>query len=244
MTFLIESEIDRRISWRSHSWPRVLTCPHPQNPQPRAAAYVSVSAKANAMTTQSIHLAGESESANPARVYITGTYLALAGILMFFTGLVSAWVVRKGLSTSSLEAPLELPRALLGLNTFVLIASSATLEIARRGLRSDHPETFRRWWYATSVMGIAFLIGQISVLHAMALASELVAAHSDASFFFLFTVAHGILLVSGIVVLLIVVIRDLGQTALATAAQVARLYWHFLTALWCAIFILLMVSGK
>jgi cytochrome c oxidase subunit III len=197
-----------------------------------------------AMTTQPISMPGQPDPAVPQRVYVTGMYLALAGILMFFTALISAWVVRRGLSTSNLEAPLELPRALLGLNTFLLLASSAALEIARRGLRAERPETFRRWWYATSVLGIAFLVGQIFAWRAMAGTGIFVASNPDASFFYLFTAAHGVHLLGGITALLIAATRNLRHMALATAARVAGLYWHFLTALWCAIFVLLMVGGR
>jgi len=195
------------------------------------------------MTTQPINLASQSGNAVPERVHSTGMYLALAGILMFFTGLASAWVVRKGLSTSSLEGPLELPFGLLCVNTFLLVAGSATLEIARRGLIAGNRQSFRRWVYAASMLGVGFLAGQIFVWRALRSAGLLVASNPDASFFFLITAAHGVLLIVAILAVLIVAARDVRQTT-SEAARVIGIYWHFLTLLWCAIFLLLMANTK
>ena len=67
----------------------------------------------------------------PERTYRLGMCFALTGIVMLFAAFTSALVVRKGMSFDWVS--FSVPRV-LWLNTFVLIASSATLELSRRSL--------------------------------------------------------------------------------------------------------------
>src|SRR2546423_6291557 len=92
------------------------------------------------------------------RTYLTGMWLALGGITMVFISFTSAMIVRRGVSFD--WRPTGIPR-LFWLNSAVLVASSLTLELARRGARTGIVETFRKWWWITTALGIAFLSGQI-----------------------------------------------------------------------------------
>src|SRR6185312_6910607 len=64
-----------------------------------------------------------------ANRYRLGTWVALASILMLFTALSSAYIVRA--ASSSDWQPLAMPRILL-LSSALLLVSSGTLETARR----------------------------------------------------------------------------------------------------------------
>jgi len=185
-----------------------------------------------------------SPPAIPQRVYPTGMFLALGAILMFFMALISAFVVRKGLSTSSLEAPIGLPWTLLSLNTILLVASSATVEAARRSQKHSNPAAFRKWWYTATALGLAFLVGQFAAWRILARQGIYLASNPDASFFYLFTGAHALHLLGGIAGLLVVARKSLHQLTLATATRVATMYWHFLTIIWASIFLLLVFGYK
>src|SRR5256885_14925725 len=73
-----------------------------------------------------------------------GLLVALTPILMLFVSFTSAYVVRQGLPTLDPRTnnlirdwiPVALPRLLL-LNTFVLLVSSLSMELARRQLQSQ-----------------------------------------------------------------------------------------------------------
>src|SRR5260370_38882140 len=93
-----------------------------------------------------------------SRRYFTGISLGLAAILMFFMALTSAYMVRKGFGGD--WQGLGLPPILL-LNPAVLLLSSLTIEIARRHAADARLDSFRRWWGFTTVLGLAFLAGQI-----------------------------------------------------------------------------------
>src|SRR5258708_26589808 len=93
----------------------------------------------------------------------TGIWVALCAISMTFAALTSALVVRKGGAADWRHFTLP---SILYLNTLVLVASSVTLEIARRrvarfmgGLRST-VESPARWLYVTLALGFLFVAGQ------------------------------------------------------------------------------------
>src|SRR5258708_10912392 len=78
--------------------------------------------------------------------YYTGIAVGIVSILMFFMALASAFLVRRG--TSGDWIPVHLP-PVLGLNTLALIASSFTLERARRSLSRLDLSGFRKLWTVT-----------------------------------------------------------------------------------------------
>ncbi|MGH9574234.1 MAG: cytochrome c oxidase subunit 3 [Candidatus Acidiferrales bacterium] len=182
------------------------------------------------------------EPAIPQRVYPTGMILTLGAILMFFTALISAFVVRKGLSTSPLEGPIGLPWRLLSINTALLVASSITLEASRKFFRAGDGAKFRTWWYMATALGVAFLIGQFAAWRVLAGQGTYLASNPNASFFYLFTGAHALHLLGGIIGLLVVPLRPLRRLTQSTATRVAAMYWHFLTFVWAGIFLLLIFT--
>ena len=76
------------------------------------------------------------------RRYYTAIALAIVSILMFFMALASAYIIRKA---SSDWVPVRLP-AVLWANTLALLASSATMELARRNLATGNVKRFRALW--------------------------------------------------------------------------------------------------
>src|SRR5580692_287954 len=68
----------------------------------------------------------------PQRAYYTVIQLALVGIVMFFMALTSSFLVRKGLGDDWVA--FTLPRV-LWVNTLVLLASSLTIQLARKHMR-------------------------------------------------------------------------------------------------------------
>src|ERR1700693_6040159 len=115
----------------------------------------------------------------PLRAYYTAIWLALAAIIMFFMALVSALIVRKGIGGDWRQ--IALPR-ILWLNTLVLVASSFTLERARRAFSGDDAAQFRLWWSATTALGLAFLAGQYAAWRQLAAAGVYVATNPSSSF--------------------------------------------------------------
>jgi cytochrome c oxidase subunit 3 len=170
-------------------------------------------------------------------------WLAMAAVVMLFAAFTSAMVVRQGLSTDWVS--FRLPR-ILGLSTAVLLASSLTLELSRRLLRSGSGKGFARWLYVTALLGLLFLGSQFAAWRELASQGIYLATNPSSSFFYVLTAAHGVHLLGGVVALLYLVVRA-GRIALeprrATPVDVTAIYWHFMDGLWIYILLLLIVRS-
>jgi cytochrome c oxidase subunit III len=180
-------------------------------------------------------------SPSPRR-YSTGMALALVSILMFFMALASTFLVLRG--GSDQWVPVRLPR-ILWINTIILLASSATLEVARRRLGHSDLPGFRKFWRVTTLLGVLFLLGQVVAWRQLVSQGVYVASSQASSFFYIFTAAHGLHLLGGVAALAYVALRKFedAKVSRSTAAEVASYYWHFMDALW--VFLLALLSiGK
>jgi len=175
----------------------------------------------------------------PERVYVTGMAVAMCGIVMFFAALVSASIVRRGLGANDWQ-PLEIP-SVLWLNTAILVASSFCLERARRLGSAKDKAGFRHWWSVTTILGLMFVAGQLIAWRQMTAGGLYLTTGPSASFFYVFTAAHGLHLLGGIAALSFVGFGSMERSAESLrrgmATLVVSIYWHFLSALW--IFLLL-----
>jgi cytochrome c oxidase subunit III len=173
----------------------------------------------------------------PQRAYVTGMVVALAGILMFFMAFVSAYVVRRDMPNSN-WIPLEVPR-ILWLNTLILIASSLTLARAGMRFKAGDVESFRHWWATTTILGVLFVAGQIIAWRQLVASGTFLATNPSSSFFYVFTGAHGLHLLGGVLALLYIQFRTPRKVSLRTAVDIGSMYWHFMDGLWVFLFLLL-----
>ncbi len=171
----------------------------------------------------------------PQRAYLTGTVMLLAGVVMFFMALVSADIVRRGFSND--WQPLDLPWRILALSTAILLASSFTLARSRSRLLANDDAGFRHWWGVTAILGTFFLAGLVIGWRQLAAAGIGLATSPGSSFFYVFTAAHGIHVLAGIVAMLAVAFRAPRHLTRATVAAVVSTYWHAINALWVLLFL-------
>lgn len=184
---------------------------------------------------------GSHSARAPERVYITGMLIALGAILMFFSALLSAWVVRRGWPNTDWQ-PMALPH-ILWLNTLVLGASGITLAYSRRCLLAGREADHRYWWGITTILGGGFLAGQLTAWRQMSAAGLLLATSPSSSFFYVFTAAHALHILGGVAALLTMAFHSPCRLTERTATRVVALYWHFLGALWFLIFAVLWLGG-
>src|SRR5579862_6621735 len=184
-----------------------------------------------------------------SRKYSTAVAVAMLSIVMFFMVLTAAFLV---LRTENLHtwAGIRLPR-ILWLNTCLLMASSATLEVARRRLNMDDSRGFHRMWAITTALGMLFVVGQVIAWRQLAAqgvyrASPVPGGHDmfvagAAMFFYVFTALHALHLVGGLCALLYVGWHKLDTSRIGRpmAVEVASYYWHFMDGLWLFLLALL-----
>ncbi len=124
----------------------------------------------------------------------TAIWVVLFAVTMMFAAFTSALVVRKG---SSLDwQTFNLPY-ILYFNTLLLLASSVTLELARRrvsafmeGLKSEaegQPESPARWLYITLFLGLLFVAGQYVAWSQLRGHGLYLATNPSSSFFYVLT---------------------------------------------------------
>jgi cytochrome c oxidase subunit 3 len=173
---------------------------------------------------------------SPKRYY-TGISLAIVSVLMFFMALASAFLVRRG---GPDWVPVHVP-VLMWFNTAVLLASSGTLEMARKRLGLLDAGGFKKLWGVTTALGFAFLIGQVVAWRQLVGQGIYLASNPASSFFYIFTGAHALHVIGGVGALLYVTFRNFekAQVTRVVAAEVASYYWHFMDALWLFLLALL-----
>lgn len=175
--------------------------------------------------------------------YRIGMWVGLASVAMMFTSLSSAYIVRSASSNDWTALPM--PRVLLA-STVLILASSATLEIARRKVKATVGGPYAKWLFITVVLGLAFLAAQLVAWRQLAQQGIYLASNPHSSFFYLLTGAHAVHLVGGLLGLTYLWLRSRRQVtekaliAKRTAATDAvTIYWHFMDALWIYLFLLL-----
>jgi cytochrome c oxidase subunit 3 len=162
---------------------------------------------------------------------------------MLFTALTSAYIVRSASSNDWRQ--IALPRV-LWLSTALILISSSTIEIARRSLKNQSDRGYRRGLIITVTLGLAFLGTQLFAWRQLARQGVYLASNPYNSFFYLLTAAHGLHLLGGILGLGYLLVRTTRKRSTAAgelrrigAADAATIYWHFMDALWIALFFLL-----
>ena len=177
--------------------------------------------------------------------YRIGVYVGLASILMMFTALASAYIVRAGLPTSTDWRPTAMPSVVV-LSTALIVLSSLTMTLAQRSLGRGDEGPYRRWLAATLALGLAFLGSQLLAWRQLVAQGVYLATNPHSSFFYVLTGLHGLHLVGGILGLSYLLARaargGVGGEAGArrrAVSHVVGVYWHFMDALWVVLFILL-----
>jgi cytochrome c oxidase subunit III len=175
--------------------------------------------------------------------YRIGVWVAIGSILMLFVALTSAYIVRS--ASSNDWRPIAMPKV-LWLSTGLILISSLTMEISRRSLKQQRDAGYGLWLMITVALGLAFLASQILAWRQLVRQGIYMASNPYNSFFYLFTAAHGLHLLGGILALGYLLLRTTkkrgtveGELRRVGAAGAATIYWHFMDALWVALFLLL-----
>ena len=175
--------------------------------------------------------------------YRIGMLVSLASIVMLFTSLSSAYIVRSGLVYDWF--PLAVPRVMFG-STALLLLSSVSIEIARRKLKQGLAGSYSRYLLLTSFLGLGFLVSQLIAWRQLAQQGIYISSHPHSSFFYLLTGAHAVHVAGGLLALGFLWLRSrrpLDETRLIAkrqaVADAVSIYWHFMDALWIYLFLLL-----
>ena len=171
----------------------------------------------------------------------TGVWIGIFAIIMTFAALTSAMIVREGVALD--WSYFQLPK-ILYLNTVILIFSSWTLEtaLAKMNEGENRFSEGMTWLCITLALGGVFVIGQVIAWRVLAGRGLFLATNPSSSFFYVFTAAHALHLIGGILGLgyLIYKLNRNRSAARTTGIRATSLYWHFMDGLWVYLFVLLL----
>ncbi len=196
--------------------------------------------------------------------YRMGLGFALAGDLMFFITLVSAFFVQQ--HTGHIDPndqfildwrPLTIP-PILWINTAILLLSSLTMEMGRRSVFHEghvmeewlglgRPTSRRAlpWLIATAALGTLFIVGQWMAWEQLASQGIFFGSNPSSHFFYLITGAHALHLVLGVAAIA-AALAALWYARRIEIRQIvvdcASWYWHVMGVLWLFLFGLLIFA--
>lgn len=183
-----------------------------------------------------------------------GTIVWLGSEVMFFAGLFAIYFTIRSTSpelwaerTDLLNVPLAT------INTAILVASSFTCQMGVFAAERMQPYSTKKrgilgwgmveWFWLTFIMGAFFVSVQIWEYATLVAEGLPISADPYASAFYLTTGFHALHVTGGLVAFLLVIGRAYAVKNFrhkeATSAIVVSYYWHFVDAVWIALFLII-----
>jgi cytochrome c oxidase subunit III len=163
-------------------------------------------------------------------------WLGIVSIIMIFASLTSAHLVRRAEGN---WLQFELPPLLL-ISTALIIASSVSMQWAFFAAKRDNIKALKIALVVTSALGLAFVATQYEAFYQLVDIGVYFVGNPSGSFLIAICGVHVVHLVSGVVVLLLTLIRAFRYKIHSkdlVAIEICTTYWHFLGALWVYLFI-------
>ena len=166
---------------------------------------------------------------------VVGIVLFIGSEAMFFSGLFGTYYTLR--STSPIWAPPDVKvDAIRLVATFILVSSSATMQMASHRVKQGDIPSMRRWIWLTFLLGATFIGFE---MHEWLTETFSIATNSYGSMFYTLTGFHGLHVVAGLAIMLVVLGRAAaGAYSSEQHAGVEALtyYWHFVDVVWIGVF--------
>lgn len=166
-------------------------------------------------------------------------WLFIVSVSMIFMALTSAYIVRQAEGNwLEFNLPVE-----MYVTTAIILLSSVTMHWAFIAAKKDELGQVKLAISMTTLLGIAFLVGQVMVWGVLVDMKVFLVGNPSGSFLYILSGLHGLHIVSGVIFLLIVLVstfrykvhsKNLNQIRMCTT------YWHFLDVLWVYLFLFLL----
>jgi cytochrome c oxidase subunit 3 len=174
--------------------------------------------------------------ARPAAKTALWAFLAVATSL--FALFISAYAMRLSFLDWS---PLPQPRLLM-LNTAILVCASIAMEWTVFAARRADTAGVRKGLWASGVLTIGFLAGQLVVWKQLSDAGFFLTTSAASAFFYLLTAVHGLHVLGGLVAWARAsakVWHGSSPARIKLGVELCAIYWHFLLGVWVVLLALL-----
>jgi cytochrome c oxidase subunit III len=159
----------------------------------------------------------------------------------FFTAYFFIRIVAEGHTWFPIDGK-DLPVAVAGVNTAILVSSSLTLHWAQTSIKNGNRFGLQAGMTATFLLGLTFLFIQINEYVHIGFAPQ---DHAQATIFFSLTGLHGAHVTIGLILLGMVTVRAFrGHFSPEEhhGVEIPGIYWHFVDVMWivvyCTIYVL------
>ncbi len=168
---------------------------------------------------------------------VLGMFLFIASEIMLFGSFFTAYFfIRVVRPTPDWHDIHELPVFVAGLNTAILLTSSATMHWALQSIKRGHRAGLKAGLVLTFCMGLTFLLTQIAEYARIGFAP-----HDDsfATIFFCLTGLHGAHVFVGLTLLFFATMRAFRGHFTPEhhhGVEIPGIYWHFVDVMWIVVY--------
>jgi heme/copper-type cytochrome/quinol oxidase subunit 3 len=123
--------------------------------------------------------------------------------------------------------------------TMLLLSSSFTFWKAEKNHRKENNKAVKGWLMATILLGVIFLVGQGHEYYNLIKENVLISKSEFGSSFYTLTGFHGLHVVIGLIILMIVLLlnsKGYLKNNSSSVISTVGIYWHFVDAVWIFVF--------
>lgn len=167
-------------------------------------------------------------------------WIALASIIMMFTGFTSAYLVKRNMANWT---SFELPQ-IFWYSTAVIIISSITIVISRNYFRQREIRQYRLWLAITLSLGIAFVCMQYIGFSELWHSGVTLTKNVSFSFLYIIVGLHALHVAGGVIALIILLVKAYSakrKNYSIIPIDLMNTYWHFVDVLWIYLLVFLSV---
>ncbi|MCB0472454.1 MAG: cytochrome c oxidase subunit 3 [Flavobacteriaceae bacterium] len=166
-------------------------------------------------------------------------YISITSIIMMFAGLTSAYIVSRKRED---WVSFDLPQALY-ISTVLILLSSLSFLMARRYIKKNNRELTTLFLVVTILLGSGFVFFQVKgfeQLREMGLFFTGDQSVVSSSLLVVISFVHLLHVLAGIIVLLIILMRNLAKKYSDSdylGLELGGIFWHFVDILWIFLFL-------
>ncbi|MCB9226545.1 MAG: cytochrome c oxidase subunit 3 [Chitinophagales bacterium] len=174
-------------------------------------------------------------------------YIGMASITMFFAVTTSSLIVKKADTLNWAQFPLP---NVFTISTIIAIISSALFYFTYKTYKKAKFNQYLILLLVSGISGLAFLISQLIGFNALTNMDFPLSGNVSGSFIYFLAIVHGLHIITGLVVLLIVWIKSylskkdkefegsgIVNPNRVLALELLTTYWHFVNALWVYLYV-------
>lgn len=165
-------------------------------------------------------------------------WIALASIVMMFTGFTSAYIIKRNMAN---WLTFELP-TIFWYSTAVIIISSVTIIASRNYFRQREMKQYRLWLTITLILGIAFVIMQYIGFTQLWHNGVTLTRNVSFSFLYVLVGLHALHVIGGVFAIAFILIKAYSlkrKSYNIIPIDLMNTYWHFVDLLWIYLLVFL-----